>query len=157
MLIEKNKSTPHLFNVSLKLILENEHGEVLALKNPERSVISKFYDFPGGRINSNELRTSLEEVIRREVREEIGEDVQFKVDMNPSGIGRHLYFSKKLKREVCVMMIFFRAKYLGGDIRISEEHVGYKWLSLNPDNISEYFTSGFAEGVSTYLQEKTKL
>lgn len=155
--MEEQKSIPHFFNISLKLILENEHGEVLALKNPERSVISQFYDFPGGRINSDELKTPLEEVVRREVREEIGSDVKFQVDMNPSGIGRHIFFSRTLKKEVCVMMIFFRAKYLGGDIKISEEHIGYKWLSLNSENISEYFTSGFAEGVRTYLQEKTKL
>ena len=49
-------------------------------------------------------------------------------------------------------MIFFKARYLGGDITISEEHAGYKWLDLKTEPASRYFTGGFLEGIEGYLK-----
>lgn len=155
--MEEQKSVPYFFNVSLKLIVENEKGEILGLECKKEGNLSGFYDLPGGRINSDELRLPYEEIIAREIEEELGKDIQYKILLQPTSVGRYVYFSGKLGRENCIFMIFFKAEYLGGDIIISEEHIGYKWLNLNSENISEYFTSGFAEGINTYLQEKTKL
>jgi hypothetical protein len=51
-------------------------------------------------------------------------------------------------------MVFFKARYLGGDIRISEEHAGYKWLDLKTEPASKYFKGGFLEGIEGYLKRE---
>jgi 8-oxo-dGTP pyrophosphatase MutT (NUDIX family) len=145
------KNYPHFFNVSLKLILENEKGEILGLKCAEKNLISP-YDLPGGRINSDELRIPYEEILAREIKEEVGDDVKYEIDPCPVSISKSIYFSKTLNRENCIFMVFFKAKYLGGEIRISDEHIGYKWLDLDAEPASKYFTHGFLDGMERYLK-----
>lgn len=154
MEVKQQENGPHFFNISLKLILQNEKGEILGLKCPNEGTLSGFYDLPGGRINSDELQIPLERVIARETKEEVGENVKYKVDLRPVSVGKHFYFSRKLDRENCIFMIFFKAKYLGGEISVSNEHIGYKWLDLKSKPASGYFISGFLEGVEAYLKEK---
>lgn len=48
-------------------------------------------------------------------------------------------------------MVFFRAKYLGGEVRISEEHAAYAWLDLNAAPLEKFFTAGWLEGIQSYL------
>jgi len=149
---ETPKSTPHSFHISLKLILENEWGEILGLKCVNEGYLAGFYDFPGGRINSDELELAYEEIIAREMAEEVGGAVEYEVDLHPVSICKNVYFSETLDRENCIFMILFKAKYLGGDIQISDEHIGYKWLDLKSEPASKYFTRGFLEGVERYLE-----
>lgn len=149
---EISKSVPHFFNISLKLILENEKGEILGLKCVNEGSLAGFYDFPGGRINSDELRVPHEEIIAREMQEEVGKEVKYEVDLRPVSTGKYIYYSEKLGRENCIFMIFFKAKYHGGEIRISEEHSGYKWLNLKSEFASKYFTGGFLDGMEKYLR-----
>lgn len=149
------RNRPHFFNISLKLILENDKGEILGMKCTNEGTLAGFYDFPGGRINSDELNISYEEIIAREMKEEVGEDVRYEVSTFPVSIGKFVYFSHKLKRENCIFMIFFKARYLGGDITISEEHAGYKWLDLKTESASKYFIGGFLDGIEGYLKRET--
>jgi 8-oxo-dGTP pyrophosphatase MutT (NUDIX family) len=145
---------PHFFNISLKLILENEKGEILGMECINEGYLAGYYDLPGGRINSEELRTSFEEIIARELAEEVGENVKYELDMRPVSICKQPYFSKSLGRDNCIFMILFKAKYLGGDIRISDEHIGFKWLDLKKEPASKYFTQSFLDGVMAYLESK---
>jgi 8-oxo-dGTP pyrophosphatase MutT (NUDIX family) len=141
----------YFFNISLKLIMENDKGEFLALKNPDTSILAGFYDLPGGRINENEIRASYAEIIAREIEEELGADIEYDFDPRPVGTGRTVYFSRHLGRENCTFMVMFRAKFKGGIIRISEEHCAYKWLDPAAESMSDYFTEGFLDGVEDYL------
>lgn len=151
---ETSKSKPHFFNISLKLILKNDKGEILGLECVNEGILAGYYDFPGGRINSDELQVPYDEIIAREMAEEVGPDVKYEVDLHPVSTGKHVYFSEKLGKENCIFMIFFEAKYHGGEIRISDEHIGYKWLNLKAEPASKYFTLGFLEGVEGYLERK---
>lgn len=143
---------PHFFNVSLKLILENERGEILGMKCKNEGYLAGFYDFPGGRINSDELQAPFKQIIDRELAEEVGQDVKYKIDSRPVSASKQVFFSNTLKRENCMFMVFFKAKYLGGEIKISDEHIGYKWLDLKKDSAEKYFTGGFLEGIKAYLR-----
>ena len=77
--MQKEKHDPYLFQISLKLILKNKKGEILALEMPENSLMAGYYDVPGGRINSDELKMPYEEIFRREVAEEIGKSVKYRL------------------------------------------------------------------------------
>jgi len=47
--------------------------------------------------------------------------------------------------------VFFEAKYLVGEIKISDEHKEYKWVRLNKNNLEKYFIRGPLEGMQNYF------
>ena len=152
MKAQKENHNPYLFHVSLKLILKNKKGEILALAMPSKSSMAGFYDVPGGRINSDELEISYEDIFRRGATEEIGKSVKYRIIKKPVSVSRHPYFSAKLQKEMYIFFIFFEATYIGGKIKISSEHIGYRWLRLDKRNISRYFVRGLREGFKNYFE-----
>ena len=94
---QKENHNPHLFQVSLKLILKNKKGEVLILKLPQNSSMTGYYDLPGGRINSEEIKISPDKIIKRESLEEIGK-VKYALK-KPVSVGWHSYISSKSDKE----------------------------------------------------------
>jgi len=141
------------YNVSLKIFLKNNRGEVLILKSTLGGSYEGFYDLPGGRINLNEFEVPFKNIIKREVTEEIGE-VSFNLVLKPVGIGRIAIVKKEspLGGPVHVFNVFFEAKYLGGDVKISEEHTDFKWVALTKDNLEQYFKVAVLEGAKMYLE-----
>ena len=88
---QKESQNPHLFQVSLKLILKNKKGEILALKLPKTSSMAGYCDLPGGRINADEINMPPEKIIKRESLEEIGK-VKYSLK-KPTSVGWHSYIS----------------------------------------------------------------
>ncbi len=62
-----------IYQVSLKLLLKNNKGEILALKAADNGSYAGYHDLPGGRIDADEFNTDFTEIIEREVKEEIGD------------------------------------------------------------------------------------
>lgn len=139
------------YQVSLKLLLKNGAGQTLVLKASGRGSFSGFYDLPGGRIDVEEFTVPLADVIRREVAEELG-TVAFNVDPKPVAVGRHLIAAKSsADRDTHVLYLFFEARYVSGDIQISDEHESIQWVDLQAIELGRYFKSGILEGVQMYL------
>ena len=139
------------FYVSLKVIIKNKKGEILCLKIADRYSMAGFYDMPGGRISEDEIQEPYSKIIQRELEEEIGKKVKYKLCLKPVSVARHIYFSKSLQREAYIFMIFFEARYISGDIIISSEHKRYRWIKLNRNNIKKLFVRGLLEGMENYL------
>lgn len=142
------------YQVSLKAILKNDKGEILALEGAKGGSYEGFYDLPGGRIDKNEFTVPLIEILKREIREEIG-DVEFIIEDKPVAVGRHLlkpHISYE-SQDTPVLYLFYEAKYEGGDVNFSEEHDGFKWLGLENVELKKYFTSGILEGMRMYLKK----
>jgi len=135
--------------VSLKIILKNKKGEILLLTLPDTSTMAGFYDLPGGRIKMSELTAPFKDGIDREMREEVGDGVRYKLIETPIAIGRH----RKPSGEY-IMWIFFEAQYKGGRVEISSEHKGFKWVKITKKNLSKYFVRGALEGMSNYVNKK---
>jgi len=149
------KKEKDFYQISLKLLLRNTEGEILALKAMDDGSYAGFYDFPGGRIDTDEFETDFLEIVKREVEEEIGEGVSFEIKLKSVAIGRHFIPSSlnSLKKDIRVMYVFFEGEYIAGKIEISPEHTGYKWVDLKKENLEEYFKSGILEGIKMYLKE----
>ena len=149
------KNEKDLYQVSLKLLLKNEKDEILVLNHRKDSAFFGFYDLPGGRIHKDEFKTPLLKILKREVKEETG-NVLFTVNPAPVAVGRtevtQLEAPRQKEKEVHFLFLFFEGKYLGGKIKISNEHTGYAWLSPSKSNLSKYFTRGILEGVKMYLR-----
>ena len=139
------------YQISLKLLLKNSDGEILALK-AGRGSIEGYYDFPGGRIDTDEFKTDFANIIAREISEEIGE-VKYELNPKPVAVGRHAIPAAMTTRgkDIRILYLFFEAKYLSGEIKISEEHTAIEWVDLNKIDVAKYFTSGFLSGVKMYL------
>ncbi|MFA6271597.1 MAG: NUDIX domain-containing protein [Patescibacteria group bacterium] len=142
------------YHISLKLILKNDKDEVLVLGSDPKGSLLGMYDLPGGRIDESEFGIPYEQIIRREVAEEIG-DIELTINVKPVGIGRHLIPKNMTSKnkEIHIMYIFFEARMISGKIKISSEHSGYKWVKLEEHDPAKLFTSGILEGINMYLNK----
>jgi len=127
---------PQEFQVSLKILLRNSKGEFLILGSPG---IKKYnpktpYDLPGGRINDNEVGMDLHQLVRREIKEELGSKVRYKLRKDPVSI-----YQYRLNNERCIFYVLFEAEYLGGKIEISDEHYCFDWKKMAAINVKRYF------------------
>lgn len=96
--------------VSVAGLITNETGEVLLIKSPNRG-----WEYPGGMVEAGE---SLETALYREIKEETGVDVAIK---SFAGI------CKNIQRDV--VNLDFICRYIGGEIRTSDESLEVKWVS----------------------------
>jgi len=141
---------PHVrCEVSLKIILKDKQGKTLILKTEKNSSLNGFYDLPGGRIRENEVKLPVIKILKREIKEELGSSIVYKVIERPISIGRH----KNLKKED-VLWIFFTAEFKRGKIVLSDEHIGYDWVKITKANYKKYFIKGAREGMAHYLTGK---
>ncbi len=143
------------YHVSLKLLLKNSEGHILILKVPEEfSSMSGFYDVPGGRIDRDEFATKLESILRREIKEEIG-DVDVHINLNPIAVSRGMIHVSRCrdggKEDIHIFYVFFEADFKGGDVRISDEHAGHEWINLAKIDVKKYFMGGILEGIEMFL------
>lgn len=140
-----------IFQVSLKIIMKNNQGEILILKNLDESSMPGFYDFPGGRISESEISEDFVTIMHREITEEIGRGLKYKIHNMPVSSTIHNYNSKTHGKTMHILWLFFEAEFIKGDIKISNEHLEYMWVKLSSENVSKYFTGGPLEGVKKYL------
>ncbi|MBI2630705.1 NUDIX domain-containing protein [Candidatus Nomurabacteria bacterium] len=106
--------------VGVKILLKNQDGKYFvvrrsASKYPE---VGAKWDIVGGRINAG---ATLLENLKREVREETGLEIKYEPKL--------LTAQDILKKERHVV----RLTYLGateGEVKLSDEHEEYKWLTL---------------------------
>lgn len=145
-------SNRDFYQISLKTILKNEKDEVLILNGHPRGDFSGYYDLPGGRIDVDEFTTPFANIIERELKEEVG-DIKVAIHPKPVALGRHLIPASMTskKTDLHILYIFYEAKLINGDIVISDEHDGFKWINLKDSQPAKLFKSGILEGIKMYL------
>jgi len=148
------KKEKDFYQVSLKVIIKNDRGEILLLAEDPNGSSAGFYDLLGGRITVDEFTVPLLDVLRREITEEIGE-INFLLDSKPIAIGRHLVpaIKSETNSDIHVLYVFFEAKFISGEIIISDEHSDFKWVDFSKEEPAKYLKSGNLEGMEMYLQK----
>lgn len=98
-------------------------GKVLIARR-KRSFMGHNWEFPGGKLEDNE---TLEECLRREIREELGIDI---------AVGK-LISSRKhvLNCQSAIVLYAYRADYLSGNI-VLNDHDEIAWVT--PDDLVKY-------------------
>ena len=141
------------YQVSLKVILRDEMGRVLALNGRVGGMYEGHYDIPGGRIDESEFSIPFAEILRREVTEELGPDIQFTVHDTPVALGRH-----RSREGFCVLYVYFEGEIEKTDVavNISKEHAGWAWLDLSKQPLEKLFTSGILEGMKQWYTARHK-
>lgn len=95
-------------------------GRFLLTKQGQGGRQEGFWGFSGGNLEENE--TDLLESLAREIKEEVGLDIEVE-----GLVGTHL---EVWKSEIQLIFFYFKAKKVGGRVRKSEEIEDFKWLTL---------------------------
>lgn len=110
-----------LFQVGIKAIFLRR-GSLLVLRE---TAGPQYWELPGGRFDVGEHRLDPEDVLRREIREELGGDFRYRIGdpirawiRPPSPLRKHPAF-----------LIGFRCAPVSGEIRLSDEHCEYRWVN----------------------------
>ena len=120
-----NLEKPYI--ISIYAILRNEKDEFLLLRRSQNSHSNPSkWDLPGGKLNHREL---LEEAVAREVWEETG------ISIIPGNIAGYVTFELPDKK---IIAIVYDGGYVIADLKLSNEHMEYSWISL--DTILEMST-----------------
>lgn len=135
------------YQVSLKAILVDDAGRVLALNERIGGAYEGYYDIPGGRIDESEFTLPFVDIIHREVEEELGPEMRFTIGDAPVALGRH-----ESREGFRVLYVYFEGKVEQADVAmtISKEHAGWAWLDLSKKPLEKLFTSGILEGMKQW-------
>lgn len=105
--------------VSVAALVTNDAGDILLVKSPWRG-----WEYPGGLIEPGE---TFQEALHREVREESGVEIE---------ITGFIGICKNVERNI--VNIDFTARYIGGELRTSEESTEVLWAK--PEQALEMIT-----------------
>lgn len=140
------------YHIAVKAFIRNGDKLLICKDAFFDSELFAEWDMPGGRINKEERETGFNEVLDREIIEEVG-DIKYK-NNGPAVIFRHSRTEQRLpdKPMINILMIGFDIEYLGGDVKISNEHTEYRWLPIEElKNAEKYFKGGWIDGIKKYL------
>ena len=127
-----------LFCIGQKAFIEKD-GKVLVLFDPVEGL-----DFPGGKIQEGEAvdaeASSLIRALKREVMEETGLEIEV---LSPFAVWYHEFPKSSRNYGKVVYLVAFKAKYVSGELKLSDEHNGFKWVDKSDypivDDGSDYF------------------
>lgn len=106
-----------IYHVALKVLLKKGNS-FLFLRTDSGKL-----DLPGGRIDNVEAETPLAKILAREIREELGSKIRYKV--NRPIFQYRGYFAP---RKIYIFMTVYDGLYISGDIMVSAEHASYEWI-----------------------------
>ena len=109
-----------MLQVTCAIIEKN--GKILCAKRSEKMKLSLKWEFPGGKIEANE---NLEACLKREIREELGIEINI-LEQLPS-------FKHSYSENFSIELFPFRCNNLTQEIHLTE-HKQIKWLSLEKLN-----------------------
>lgn len=139
---------PDSYNIAQKLFIR-DGNKLLIVRGADTGKL----DFPGGRINVDEFSVSLKKSLMREVKEEVGSALKFKVNIQPIVLFRHQVPAGKHKG-LRIFLIGYEAIYQAGSIKLSSEHSEYFWQDLDKvEDLENQFLQGIWEGVRQYLSK----
>ena len=107
-----------LVQIAVKTIM-HKGDNILVLHTPDN-----YFDFPGGRLDQSELDRSLEEVLNREIQEELGNGVKF-TQTGLAFVDRRKYDFEGQTHHI--IAVYYNTTYQSGEIVLSDEHATYEW------------------------------
>ncbi|MEK7138021.1 MAG: NUDIX domain-containing protein [Patescibacteria group bacterium] len=134
--------------VAVKVFFEKD-GKLLILKDNFGD-----WDLPGGRIKKDEFETPLDQVIKRKMFEEIGDDVKYTIG-EPVVFMRHERVEQSPGNPtVRIFAVGYKGSIESGGIKTSERHPELLWVDPKSFNPEDYFKGGWLAGVKEYLEKR---
>ena len=108
-------------------ILRNARGDTLLCRMPEdRGVFPGEWGLPGGGVEPGE---TLEQALRREIREELGLELGEVAPLFFSEGTHRKLFPDGQRREIQMIFLLFECRAEPGEIRLSPEFDAFAWVS----------------------------
>ncbi len=131
--------------VAVKVFLEKD-GKLLILKDNFGD-----WDLPGGRIKKDEFEVPMDQIIKRKMSEELGNDVKYT-------IGKPVVFMRHQRTEqsegnptVRIFAVGYEGSLESGVIKLSARHPEMLWVNIVHFEPERYFKGGWLKGVKEYL------
>lgn len=133
-----------IYQVALKLLLR-KNDQFLILQDTYKSLL----DLPGGRMNADEFTVPLEDILRREVTEELGADITYTIN-KPLFQFRRYHDTLKMP----VLLTIYGGTYKSGEIQLSEEHESYQWIHKNDFHFpaEKFFSTEEYDAMNAYFK-----
>ena len=110
------------------------------------------WDWPGGRLRTDEFATPFSEVVERKMREELGTEVRYELG-EPRVFFRHQRQEHGANGEtVRIFAVGYEAKYVDGRLDLGPHHDEHLWVNVGSFRPEEYFEGGWLAGVQDYLR-----
>jgi 8-oxo-dGTP diphosphatase len=104
-------------------VIRNAHGHILIARRPDsHAVAGGLWEFPGGKVEAGE---SPEEALRREIKEEIGIEIEVK---NLINVVSHVYALPSA--QLHILLIGYFADFVGGNLQLNDV-AEVEWVSQN--------------------------
>ncbi|HSD26101.1 MAG TPA: nucleoside triphosphatase NudI [Vicinamibacteria bacterium] len=115
-------------------VVRNTHGEYLLCRMPEgRGVFPGEWGLPGGGVETGE---TLEQALRREIREEVGLEVREVEPLFFTEATHPKLFPDGRRREIRMIFLLFGCRAVPGEIRLSAEFDAAAWVS--PEELASH-------------------
>ena len=115
------------FGIATKAIIKNKDNKFLViLKSDIEEINPNEIDLPGGRLKFGE---DFEDGLKREIMEELGITIE---------IMRLSRVWTLIKNDLHLVGLTFLANYVSGDIKLSQEHINFQWISKKDILNGEY-------------------
>jgi 8-oxo-dGTP pyrophosphatase MutT (NUDIX family) len=112
--------------------------------------VFKSWDIPGGRIKRDEFQKPLVDVLKRKLREELGDAVQYEIGqvVTTFSVERD---EVGIESRARIFAVGYEVKYLGGSINLGANHDKYEWVNVADFIPSSLFKDGWEKGLDSYL------
>jgi len=121
------KKKQEIYHVSMKVLLRDKDKALFLYEPTENN-----FDLPGGRIDNTEKDIPLSEIIKREVEEELGKEIKYRLG-DPAFQFRRYFESDNLH----VFITIYEAEFLSGNIKLSAKHSRYQWIDPKKIKLEE--------------------
>ena len=134
--------------IGVKALIANK-DTVLITQEPTWFTGGGKWELPGGRLIEGEEETPLEEILLREINEELSDAFKVEVSTVIDVIRRP--WNKPGSESDFVFLAVFKCQYKVGDIKLSEENNAYAWIGKN--EIDEYeFIDRYKQVLQNYFK-----
>lgn len=100
-------------------VIKNDKGEIFCCKRGPGRALEGYFEFPGGKVESNETH---EETIIREIKEELKTIVK---PIRYIGVSNYEY--NELEKPFSITMYAYECKLIKGELELTE-HTEKKWV-----------------------------
>ncbi len=104
--------------------LINDTEEILLAQRPEGKAMAGLWEFPGGKVEAGE---SPEDALRRELREELGIEVNI-AQLKPLTFASHSYEATSAHPAFHLFMPLYSCRQWEGEV-VAHEHQALEWVS----------------------------